>query len=51
MNQLKITPDIAELIGDYREGARLTNDELQTVQSFLTDSDLCDLNLDAPPTC
>lgn len=51
MNQLKITPDIAELIGAYREGARLTNDELQTVQSFLTDLDLCDVDLDAAPTC
>ncbi len=51
MNQLKITPDIAELIGAYREGTPLTNDELQTVQSFLSDSDLHDLNLDAAPTC
>lgn len=46
MNQLKITPDIAELIGAYREGARLTNDELQMVQSFLTDSDLYGLDFD-----
>lgn len=51
MSQLKITPDIAELIGAYREGAHLTHDELQLVQSFLTDSDLSDLNLDAAPTC
>lgn len=51
MNQLKITPDIAELIGAYREGTPLTRDELQLVQSFLNDSDLRDLNLDAAPTC
>ena len=37
MSKLKITPDIAELMGTYMEGGFLTSEELQIVHSVMNE--------------
>lgn len=47
MSKLKITPEIAELMGTYLEGGYLTNDELQLVHSVM-DEDFLSHQIDIP---
>lgn len=48
MSKLKITPDIAELIGTYMEGGFLTSEELQIVHSVMNE-DFMSHHLDIDP--
>lgn len=47
MSKLKITPEIAELMGTYLEGGYLTNDEMQLVHSVM-DEDFLSHQIDIP---
>jgi hypothetical protein len=48
MSKLKITPDIAELMGTYMEGGFLTSEELQIVHSVMNE-DFMSHHLDIDP--